>query len=177
MTDPAPVEARMPLPPTDSVDWPLVTALAQPFPPGYIRKAPAGKYGEYVNHADVTQRLISEVGFFDFEIAEIVRGEAPAIMDRDTPDRIKFQPRVNAVLAVLGRLTITDRNQRLHSITEVGTVDNPAMHHDGESLKNAASDALKRCAMRLGLGLHLWAPSSYFLDKQLDKDHGEGQTR
>ena len=33
--------------------------------------------------------------------------------------------------------------------------------------KDAASDALKRCAMRLGLGLHLWAQEHYFLDQQL----------
>ena len=170
----------MPPPATDSVDWPLVTALAQPFPPDYIRKAPAGKYGTYVNHADVTQRLISEVGFFDFEVVEIVRGEAPGTGPTQENGLLKFPARKGAVLAVLTRLTITDRNQRLHSVTEVGTVDNPAMHHDGESLKNATSDGLKRCAMRLGLGLHLWSQdngrSTYFLDKQLAKDHGKDET-
>ena len=170
----------MPPPATDSVDWPLVTALAQPFPPDYIRQAPAGKYGTYVNHADVTQRLISEVGFFDFGVEHVIRGHAPEIVT--TGERPRTYPaRDDAVVAVLTRLTITDRNQRLHTVTEVGTVDNPAMHHDGESLKNATSDGLKRCAMRLGLGLHLWSHdkgrSTYFLDKQLDKDHGEGQTR
>ena len=35
--------------------------------------------------------------------------------------------------------------------------------------KNATSDAFKRCWMRLGLGLHLWSGSSYFLDRQLAK--------
>jgi hypothetical protein len=43
---------------------------------------------------------------------------------------------------------------------------------DGERLKHAASDALKRCAMRLGLGLHIWAQGSYFLDKALEKRNG-----
>jgi hypothetical protein len=33
----------------------------------------------------------------------------------------------------------------------------------------AASDGLKRCAMRLGLGLHLWAGGNYFLDKWLTR--------
>ena len=31
------------------------------------------------------------------------------------------------------------------------------------------SDSFKRCAMKLGLGLHLWAGEEYYLDKQLDK--------
>ena len=171
----------MPLPLPDTVDWSLVTALAQPFPDQYIRQAPAGKYGTYVNHADVTQRLLSEVGFFDFEVVEIVRGAAPPTGEKAPNGLHKYPGRENAIVAVLTRLTITDRNQRLHSITETGTVDNPAMHHDGESLKNATSDGLKRCAMRLGLGLHLWSQdrgkSTYFLAAQLAKDHGkEGQT-
>jgi hypothetical protein len=36
------------------------------------------------------------------------------------------------------------------------------------------SDALKRCAMRLGLGLRLWAQEHYFLDQQLKAQHREG---
>ena len=32
------------------------------------------------------------------------------------------------------------------------------------------SDALKRAAARLGVGLHLWAQDQYFLDIQLAKD-------
>jgi hypothetical protein len=181
-TKDAAVEARMPIPLPSTVDWPLVTALAQPFTntPEFtlVHKAPSGKFGEYVKHSDVNQRLLSEVGFFDFEIVEVVRGEAPAMGD-------KYPARSNAVVGVTARMTITDRNQRLHSVTETGSEDNPAMHHDGESLKNATSDAFKRCAMRFGLGLHLWCSyddkakgqkvSSYFLDLQLKHDHGKAQ--
>ena len=40
-------------------------------------------------------------------------------------------------------------------------------------MKDAISDAVKRCAMALGIGLHLWSQfdgeSEYFLDKQLEK--------
>jgi len=43
---------------------------------------------------------------------------------------------------------------------------------DGERLKHATSDALKRCAMRVGLGLSIWAQQSYFLDRALDKRDG-----
>ena len=170
-----PAEARMPLPLPQHVDWPLVTALAQPFRNSdaftLVHQAPSGKFGEYVKHSDVNQRLLSEVGFFDFEIVEIVRGYAPAIGTGE-----KWPARENAVVGVTARLTITDRNQRMHSVTETGSEDNPAMHHDGESLKNATSDAFKRCAMRLGLGLHLWSPDSYFLAAQLEKDHRKDKT-
>ena len=44
---------------------------------------------------------------------------------------------------------------------------------DGARLKDAVSDAIKRCAMAIGVGLHLWSQfegkSEYFLDKQLEK--------
>lgn len=38
---------------------------------------------------------------------------------------------------------------------------------EGEDPKAAESDALKRAAMRFGLGLHLWSGSAYALDRAL----------
>jgi len=35
-------------------------------------------------------------------------------------------------------------------------------------MKDAASDALKRCAMRAGLGLHLWSQKKYILHNTLE---------
>jgi hypothetical protein len=54
------------------------------------------------------------------------------------------------------------------TITEVGDVEHPS-GNNASNLKNAASDALKRCAMRLGVGLHLWSQDNYYLDKALEK--------
>jgi hypothetical protein len=54
------------------------------------------------------------------------------------------------------------------TITEVGDVEHPGSNN-GSNLKNAASDALKRCAARVGLGTHLWAQDNYYLDKALAK--------
>ena len=34
--------------------------------------------------------------------------------------------------------------------------------------RQAESDAFKRCAMKIGLGLHLWAGEEYYLDKKLN---------
>ena len=69
------------------------------------------------------------------------------------------------------RLTcsIDNRQVRVEEVGDVGDVHN--WPHDGARLKDAASDALKRCAMRLGLGLHLWAQEHYFLDQQLKAQH------
>jgi len=41
--------------------------------------------------------------------------------------------------------------------------------NNASNLKNASSDALKRCAMRVGVGLHLWSQENYYLDKALKK--------
>ena len=49
-----------------------------------------------------------------------------------------------------------------------------------QDAKDAISDAVKRCAMAFGVGLHLWAQfegkSEYFLDKQLEKGLEEDDT-
>ena len=142
-------------------------SLATPFPPGLIKQPAPGKHGTYVKHSTVTERLLHELGGFSFEIVDIVRGLAPEMTTRGDKPRT-YPARENAVVGVLGRLSVTvDGVARV--VTEVGSEDNPAMGHDGENLKNAASDALKRCAMRLGVGLHLWSAEMYYLDAQLAK--------
>ena len=40
-------------------------------------------------------------------------------------------------------------------------------------MKNAVSDAVKRCAMRIGLGLELWCQETYVLDKALATKEGD----
>ncbi len=40
----------------------------------------------------------------------------------------------------------------------------------GRDAKKAESDALKRAAMKVGVGLELWAQDAYWLDKQWAKD-------
>ena len=67
------------------------------------------------------------------------------------------------------------------TIQEGGSVDKPykvtnkktgERMHNGERLKLAISDAHKRCAMRVSLGLHLWAQEDYFLYDQLEENNG-----
>ena len=61
----------------------------------------------------------------------------------------------------------------LIKIQEVGDVEHPFRkgRTNGDRLKNAISDAIKRCAMRVGLGLHLYAQDDYFLDKLLEDNN------
>ena len=64
------------------------------------------------------------------------------------------------------------------SVQEVGDVEQPFnWKTEGARMKDAVSDAVKRCAMAIGCGLHLWArfenKSEYFLDQQLAKEVGQ----
>ncbi len=148
-------------------DWQLIWKLAQRFPDNLIHEPAPGKYGRYIKHSDVTQRMLSIVGLHDFSVDVPVRGVAPAIKTANN----EWPARDNAIVGVIASMTITDSSGEHHTVTEVGTEDNPAMGTDAENLKNATSDAYKRCSMRFGLGLHMWSPESYFLDT-LVKDGG-----
>jgi hypothetical protein len=124
--------------------------LARPVPGKYIKRAPSG-YGEYVDHEIITQILLAIVGPFSFRVEQVVY----------SPERV--------VEGCTASLTVTVDGVEV-TVTEAGDCDQPGnCKTQGDRLKKAASDALKRCAMRLGLGLHLWAGSGgdFFLYEQL----------
>ena len=120
--------------------------LREPFADAVIQKAPQGKYGEYVKHSVVVERLLEAVGPYSFEIVEVIRAAD------------------GHVEGCLASLTAEVDGRRV-TITEVGDCENPTnWKTDGARLKDAASDAVKRCAMRLGVGLHLWSQDLHGLD-------------
>lgn len=145
-----------------------LSQLAKPFPEQLIERVEGN---DYVAHHIITQRLLSVVGPFDFKLVELVRGDVAAIpadpngKSKRARDGRPALPGV--VVAAVYRLVceVDGRRTEVEEIGECGDPHNWA--HDGARLKDAASDALKRCAMRLGLALHLWAGKHYFLDKQL----------
>jgi hypothetical protein len=100
----------------------------------------------------------------------VLRGDLPAV-PADPNGKSRRAKNGSPALAgvVVGGIwrLIAEVDGRRVEVEEVGDVDPRNKEHDGERLKDAASDALKRCAMRLGLGLHLWAQEHYFLDQQL----------
>jgi hypothetical protein len=143
--------------------------LAQRFPTDFVQQDPGGN--DYVSHENVTQFLLGIVGPFSFELREIIRGDVPGRppdpkgrstrAKEGTPDL--HQVIVGGVWTLT--LTIDGRTVRLE---EAGDVEDPHnWRHDGQRLKQAASDAIKRCAMRAGLGLELWAQDKYILDQRL----------
>ena len=123
--------------------------LSRPFPQSLVKQKPGKFSASYVEHSVVSQRLLEVVGPHDFAIDRIVT----------SPDGV--------VQGCTATLTVEVDGRRV-SVTEVGDVEHPGANN-GSNLKNASSDALKRCAMRLGVGLHLWSGDNYYLDKALEK--------
>jgi hypothetical protein len=142
--------------------------LARRFPDGFVERKEGN---DYVAHHVVNQRLLSIVGPFDFELVQVIRGDVAAVPPdpngRSRRAKAGTPALHNVVVGGIWRLTcrVDGQQVRIEEVGDVGDVHN--WPHDGARLKDAVSDALKRCAMRLGLGLHLWAQEHYYLDQQL----------
>ena len=131
--------------------------LATPFPEKFIETKPGKFAAAYVPHGIVSQFLLGIVGPYDFAIDTLVR-------DAD-----------GTLTGCLCTLTV-EIDGRTTSIQEVGECENPNnWKTDGARLKACASDGIKRCAMRVGLGLHLWHKHDghYVLADILEKREGE----
>jgi len=145
--------------------------LAVPFPDKYVHTNPSGG-GSYVPHPVIVQRLLMAVGPYSFEILDLIRGDLPAVapnpQGKSTRAKQGSPALTGAVVGALCRLTVQVDGRDV-TVVEVGDCEAPHnWPHDGARAKDASSDALKRCAMRLGLGLHLWTkPGEYFLDRKL----------
>ncbi len=136
--------------------------LAKPFTSLVKSGSDAGKFGDYVEHSAVTQRLLAHLGPFDQRVVEIVYDTHPDLGQVCT--------------GVILELTLYIDGEQI-KVQEVGDVEHPFQKgkNNGSRLKNAISDAIKRCAMRVGLGLHLYAQDDYFLDKLLEDKNGTSQ--
>lgn len=126
--------------------------LSRPFPKHLIKEPPKGKFGSYVPHSTISERLLSIVGPYDMRITDTftnTEGQIEAVI-------------LEMVFTIDGR-TVT--------IQEVGDCEQPTNWKTmGGQLKDAVSDGIKRCAMRVGCGLHLWSQGDYFLEIQLAKE-------
>ena len=136
--------------------------LSKVFPEKFIHKNPTG-FGDYINHSVIRQRLLSVLGAYSQEVKHIIREK---ITDKQGVER-------EVITGVVLALTV-EIDGNLVTIEEVGDVEQPFNWiTDGARMKDAVSDAVKRCAMAFGVGLHLWGQfegsSEYFLDIQLEK--------
>lgn len=125
-----------------------LSELARKFPDSHVKSKPGGYNAPYVDHAVINQRLLQVVGPFDWNVREFITS------------------REGLIVGCVGTLSC-EIDGRQVTVSEVGDVANPK-DANGENAQIASSQAFKRCAMRLGLGLHLWSGELYFLDKALN---------
>lgn len=145
--------------------------LAKPFPDRFIKKPPAGKFGSYVKHSTIAEALLATVGAYDLAVRHIIRGDVAGFQrtDKKTGEVKVYPDLTQVVVGVVTALTLEIDGRRV-TVEEAGDCDDPHnWTHDGQRLKDATSDAVKRCAMRFGLGLHLWSQGDYFLYESLKK--------
>jgi len=151
-----------------------ITKLVHPFPDRVIHKNPSGG-GTYVKHSTVQQRIMDVLGLVDIELVQVTRGavEAKPPNPNGKSARAKAgSPALeDAVVGVVLRLTATVDGQRV-MVEEAGDCEEPHnWPHDGARMKDAFSDAYKRCAMRLGVRLHLWSQDDFYIaKKRMDQD-------
>ncbi|MCH1580866.1 MAG: hypothetical protein L7S55_09185 [Luminiphilus sp.] len=127
-----------------------LTDLVKRIPEGYIKTKPGGFQADYVSHADIQQILLAKLGPCSQEVTRVITNSEGVVQG-----------------CVLRVLYVIDGQQ--YVIEEAGDVERPGANN-GSNLKNAVSDAVKRCAMRVGVGLHLWSQDNYVLDKVLTED-------
>ena len=123
--------------------------LSRPFPQSLVKQKPGKFSAAYVEHSVIVQRLLEVVGPYTFTVDKLITN----------PDG-----QVSGCFATLECMV----DGEFVTITEIGDVEHPGANN-GSSAKSASSDALKRCAMRLGVGLHLWSGENYYLNTALEK--------
>ncbi len=141
-----------------------LTKLLHPFPASVVHKNPGGG-GDYVKHSTVEQRLLDVLGCPpDTTFVREIRGDAPGKGGETL---------TNVVVGVILRMEATVDGHHV-IVEEAGDCELPSnWKHDGARMKDAMSDAYKRCAMRLGVGLHLWSQGDFYLSEKMLKQDQE----
>lgn len=157
-----------------------LTKMLCPFPVKVIKNNPSGG-GTYVAHHVVEQRLIDVLGCAPrTAVTHVIRGWVPGKAPNPQGESKRAKAGVpvleNAVVGVILRMTCAVDGREC-VVEEAGDCEDPHnWANDGARLKDAMSDAYKRCAMRLGVGLHLWAQDDFYLFKKLwERDGGDAE--
>lgn len=110
----------------------------------------------YVDHTQVTQRLIALIPDVQFKAGSFIYDDYEDLEGR----RRKILTGVEYTIE--GTI-----DGHLRSVTEVGMCDKPfevegrKPANNGERAKECISDAVKRCGMRLGIGIELYDSSAW----------------
>ena len=112
---------------------------------------------DYVEHTQVTQRLIALIP----DIKMILGNHIYDTVEDDNGVQRKFLTGLEYTLT--GTI-----DQNFRTVTEIGMCDKPfftegskKVANNGERGKECISDAIKRCAMRLGVGIELYDTSAW----------------
>ena len=103
--------------------------LSRKFPKEWIKKAPKGKFGNYVPHPVITQRLLEVCGPFNWEVVELIRQESSG-----------------SVVGCFGKLTV-DVDGKPVTVTSIGDVEHD-QKNDGSNAKHAESDGWGRYGLQ-----------------------------
>src|SRR6266536_5641552 len=160
---------------TVTTDRTQLAKLVQPIPERFIKRDPDS--GEaYVPHGVIKQFLLYILGPYDFEQVTILRSDVLKRKDKEFIEGNSPLLLTNVVVGATYRLSCEIDGRRT-VVEETGEVEHPEQcPHDGARLKNAESDAIKRIANCIGLGLHLWAGELYVLHGWLPVPSRDGQT-
>lgn len=124
--------------------------LAKRLPPEYVSQKPGVNYeAKYCSHGDIQQMLLAKLGPTPQRIVEIIRDNAGQ----------QIQGVILCMSFNIDGIQV--------DIEEIGECERPT-ENNALNLKNAVSDGIKRCCMRVSLGLELWT-DHYALDRSLEK--------
>jgi hypothetical protein len=124
--------------------------LAKPLPDKWIAQKPGVSYdAKYISHGDCQQALLAKLGPTSQRVVKIIYGT-----DGTTIQGVILEMRFIIDL----ELTV---------IEEAGECERPG-DNNALNLKMAISDGIKRCCMRVGIGLELYT-AHYDLERALQR--------
>ena len=145
--------------------------LSKPWNKKLVKKINKG-FGEidYVEHTQVTQKLIAVSPDWNFEVGDFIYD---TVEDMNGIQRtFNTGVKVTINMKIDGEYLTRD---------EMGMCDKPFFHSDpnkvhnnGQRAKECVSDAIKRCAMRFGVGIELYDTDAW-ISEWLYKENLESQ--
>tara|TARA_R100001440_G_scaffold28100_1_gene45652 strand:+ start:1855 stop:2466 length:612 start_codon:yes stop_codon:yes gene_type:complete len=145
--------------------------LSKPWNKKLVKKLNKG-FGDidYVEHTQVTQKLIAVSPDWHFDINEYIK------------DTVEDMNGIQRTFITGVQVTIQMKiDGQYLSRSEVGMCDKPFFHSDpskvynnGQRAKECVSDAIKRCAMRFGVGIELYDTDAW-ISEWLYKENIESQ--
>ena len=121
--------------------------LAKRLPEKWIKEKGTGFAAKYCSHGDIQQALLAKVGPTSQRVVKIIHA-----------------PEGNIIQGVILEMVFHIDLEPV-VIQEIGESERDT-GNNALNLKNSVSDAIKRCAMRVGLGLELWS-ENYALPEAL----------